>query len=157
MREAIAVKSYLRQSSVLIQCVERDRLYLLRKEVVAETDLVNPFVVLESINYAEQARISKSTRAEIKLFQLCCASTSTCDHFGEHLNHLVTQEILVAHQGLNVSGGNYIAQDLEATWTDLVKTHVELLQLWCALQRLSQKGHSLIANNVSFDIKGLKR
>jgi len=67
------------KSCVFVQGFKHDGFDLLAEEIVAEFDLADALVALESIDNCHQTRIIQSARAQVKLFQLCGTGAVTSD------------------------------------------------------------------------------
>ena len=156
--ETVTLQTDVDQSCVLVQCFKHHSLNGLREEVVSKFDLTDALVVLQGIDQVHKARVVQTARGEVESLKLGgTLSVISRNHSGKETEDLVTEEVLVAHQCLQVGQWEYFAESLETLGTDLVQGDVQLFDCWGLSKRLSQQDHALVADNVALDVQRLQR
>ena len=123
------------------------------EEVVRQFDGADLLVSLEGVYQVDEARVVQAARAEVEFLELGGTGTVAHDHLREEFEDGISEEVFIADESLQVCLWQDIAEHLEASWTNLVEGDVELAQIWCVLETLSQQDHTLVSNDVAFDIE----
>lgn len=156
VRETVPLQSNVDQSGVLVQGFKHHSFDLLTEEIVSELDLADALVVLESVDQVDEAGVVQSARAEVESLQFSLHSAITSHDARKELHDGVSEEVFVADKSLKVGLRKDFAQHLESSWANFVQRYIQLLQVRCVLQTLSQQDHPLITDHVAFDIERLK-
>lgn len=147
------MEANIHQSRILVQGFQHDCFNLFTEEVVRQFDGADLLVPLEGVYQVDQARVVQAARAEVKFLQLSGTSSVSHDHLCKEFEDRISKEVFIADESLQVCLWQDIAEHLEASWTNLVERDVELAQIWCVLETLSQQDHTLVSNDVAFDIE----
>ncbi len=133
--EPVAVQGNVDEGRVLVECLQQDGFHVLGEEVVRQLHMVYVLIVLQGVDQVDEASVVQAAGGKIEFLQLGGVLRIRY-YIGEVSQDLISQEILVADEGLDVAEGQDVAESLKPSWSDLVERDVYLLQVNCLPETL---------------------